>query len=110
MPTGSTWGGPAGSAGGGNMPMVSSAQEVVLTTSGGMGEAETSGVVLNVIPREGSNVFSGQFSVNGANGSMQGDNYTDALKAAGLRSPQKLLKVYDVNPMGGGRLVRDKLW
>ena len=51
-----------GSAGGGNMPQVSSAQEVVLSTSGGLGEAETNGVILNVIPREGSNTFSGQFT------------------------------------------------
>ena len=43
-----------GSAGGGNTPNVAGAQEVVLSTSGGLGEAETSGVVLNVIPREGS--------------------------------------------------------
>jgi len=99
-----------GSAGGGNMPQVSSSQEVVLTTSGGLGEAETAGVVLNVIPREGSNNFSGQFSVSGANGSMQGSNFTDELQRAGLRSPAELLKVYDVNPMGGGRLLRDKLW
>lgn len=99
-----------GSGGGGNMPMVSSAQEVVLTTSGGLGEAETSGVVLNVIPREGSNAFSGQFSISGANGAMQGSNYTQELQDAGLRTPQELLKVYDVNPMGGGRIVRDRLW
>lgn len=99
-----------GSAGGGNMPQVSSSQEVVLTTSGGLGEAETSGVILNVIPREGSNSYSGQFSVSGANGAMQGSNYTQALKDAGLQTPQALNKVYDVNPMGGGRLIRDKLW
>ena len=41
---------------------------------------------------------------------MQGSNYTQALKDAGLRSPQELKKVYEVNPMGGGRIVRDKLW
>ena len=99
-----------GSAGGGNMPQVSSSQEVVLTTSGGLGEAETNGVILNVIPREGSNSFSGQFAVSGANGSMQGSNFTQELKDAGLRSPSELLKVYDVNPMGGGRIIRDKLW
>src|SRR5689334_22728299 len=99
-----------GSAGGGNMPQVSSAQEVVLTTSGGLGEAETNGVILNVIPREGSNTFSGQFTVSGSNGALQGDNYTQALKDAGLTTPQKLNSVYDVNPMGGGRLIRDKLW
>src|SRR6202008_2816049 len=37
-------------------------------------------------------------------------NYTQALKDAGLRTPQDLLKVYDVNPMGGGRIFRDRLW
>src|SRR5687768_11493955 len=83
-----------GSAGGGNMAgSTASAQEVVVNTSGGLGEAETSGVVLNVIPREGSNTFSGGFQYSGANGSMQGDNYTEALQAAGLRSPAKLLMV-----------------
>src|SRR5580765_4731469 len=86
------------------------AQEVVLSTSGGLGEAETAGVVLNVVPRDGGNTFSGMFAVSGASGGMQASNYTQALQDAGLRSPAKLLKVYDVNPMGGGRLVRDKLW
>src|SRR4029077_14673529 len=82
----------------------------VLSTSGGLGEAETSGVVLNVIPREGGNNFSGSFNANGARGGMQGDNYTQNLIDRGLKSPSKLLDVYDVNPMGGGRIIRDKLW
>src|SRR5262245_10786466 len=89
---------------------VAGAQEVALTTSGGLGEAETGGVILNVIPRDGGNSFSGTFFLSGASGSMQGSNYTDALKAAGLRSPQELKKVLDFNPMGGGRIIRDKLW
>ena len=89
---------------------VAGAQEVVMTTSGGLGEAETGGVMLNIIPRDGGNQFSGTFAYSGANGSMQGSNYTDSLKAAGLRSPQELIKVWEVNPMGGGPIKRDKLW
>ena len=89
---------------------VAGAQESVLTTSGGLGEAETGGAVLNIIPRDGGNTFSGTMFLSGASGAMQGSNYTDALKAAGLRSPQELKKVYDFNPMGGGRIIRDKLW
>ena len=55
-----------GSAGGGNMAgSTASAQEVVVNTSGGLGEAETSGVVLNVIPREGSNTYLGRLPVLG---------------------------------------------
>jgi hypothetical protein len=96
--------------GGGQHVNVAGSQEVVLSTSGGLGEAETAGVVLNVIPREGSNTFSGQFNVSGAHGSWQGSNYTDELKAQGLRSPAELRHLWDINPMGGGRIVRDKLW
>ena len=55
----------------------------MVNTSGGLGEAETAGVVLNVIPREGSNTFSGSFAFSGANDSMQGSNYTQKLKDAG---------------------------
>jgi hypothetical protein len=89
---------------------VAGSQEVVMTTSGGLGEAETGGVMLNIIPRDGGNTFSGTFAYSGANSSMQGSNYTDALKAAGLRSPQELIKVWEVNPMGGGPIKRDRLW
>jgi hypothetical protein len=88
----------------------SAAQEVVLTTSGGLGEAETSGVVLNMIPRDGSNSFSGTIFASGANGAMQGSNYTQALKDQGLKAPSELLKLWDINPMGGGRILRDRLW
>ena len=89
---------------------VAGSQEVVLTTSGGLGEAETGGVVLNVVPRDGGNTFSGTFFMSGANDAMQGSNYTQALRDAGLRSPQELKKIYEFNPMGGGRIIRDKLW
>ena len=92
------------------MPQVAAAQEVVLTISGGLADAETGGVVVNVIPREGANNFNGQFNVSGSNSSLQGSNYTERLKAKGLRSPSELISVYDVNPMFGGRLVRNKLW
>jgi hypothetical protein len=103
------WGG--GSSGGGNMGgNTVSAQEVVVTTSGGLGEAVTAGVILNVIPRDGSNTYSGSFVFSGANGSMQGSNYTQRLQDAGLKTPSELINVYDVSPMGGGRIIRDKLW
>jgi hypothetical protein len=94
----------------GALANVAGAQETVLSTSGGLGEAETAGVVLNVIPRDGGNTFNGTIIGSGANGSMQGNNYTDALKAAGLKTPSQLINVFDINPMGGGRIVRDKLW
>ena len=99
-----------GSGGGGNNANVAGSQEIVVSTSGGLGEAETSGVTVNLIPREGGNTFSGTFFLNGANGAMQGSNYTQALKDQGLRAPSEILKVYDFNPMGGGPIFKDRLW
>ena len=102
------WAGSSG--GGGNMPQVAAAQEVVMTISGGLAEAETSGLVFNAVPREGSNAFTGQFNFSGSNDTLQGSNYTQALQSAGLRAPFELINVYDVSGMYGGRIVRDKLW
>jgi len=99
-----------GANSGGQLLNIGGAQEVVLSLSGGLGEAEGAGVTLNVIPRDGGNTFSGSFFANYANGSMQGDNYTQSLKDQGLRTPSELIKLWDVNPMGGGRIVRDRLW
>ena len=49
-----------GTAVGGNQPPqymadIGNAQEVTFTTSGGLGEAETAGLVMNVVPRTGGN-------------------------------------------------------
>jgi hypothetical protein len=66
-----------------------------MTTSGGLGEAETSGVVVNVSPREGSNSVTGQFSFSGSSDALQGNNYTQELRDQGLRAPSELLKVYE---------------
>ena len=102
------WAGSSG--GGGQMPQVAASQEIAMTISGGLGEAETSGLVFNAVPREGANAFSGQFNFSGSNDALQGSNYTQALQDAGLRAPFELIKVYDVSAMYGGRIVRDKLW
>jgi hypothetical protein len=102
------WAGTGG--GGGQMPQVAAAQELVMTISGGLGEAETGGLVFNAVPREGSNKFTGQFNYSGSNDTLQGSNYTDALRTAGLRAPFELISLYDVSAMYGGRIKRDKLW
>jgi hypothetical protein len=99
-----------GGSGTGNLGNVAGSREAVLTTSGGLAEAETSGVIVNVIPRDGGNDFTASVFVNGATGSMQSSNYTQELKDRGLGSPSELLKIYDVNPQGGGPIIRDRLW
>ena len=85
-------------------------EEVLYKVGGGDAEANMSGVIVNMIPRQGGNKFSGDAVGIFANTSTQGSNYTAALKAAGLQSPSALYKLYDANASVGGPIVRNKLW
>ena len=89
---------------------VGNAQEIVFTTAGQLGESEVGGPSMNLVPRQGGNRFSGTLFANGANNSLQSSNFTDEIKASGLRAPQELLKIWDVNGAVGGPIMRDRLW
>jgi hypothetical protein len=89
---------------------VGNAAEIVFTTSGGLGEAEIGGPVMSIVPRTGGNTLRGTGYVNGANSSMQGDNFTDELRAAGLTAPSSLQKMWDLNGSFGGPIAKDRLW
>jgi len=86
------------------------AAEWTIDYAGQGAEAASSGVMFNMIPKEGGNRFSGSVFATGANEHFQSNNYTDELKAAGLRSPSTLFRMYDINPSGGGPILQDKLW
>ena len=89
---------------------IANAQEVSLTTSGGLGEAEVGGPTLSIVPKTGGNAIKGSFYEAGVGGGMVGSNYSDALKTAGLATPGKLLKLWDVTGGLGGPIRKDKLW
>jgi len=86
------------------------AQEITFQTGGISAESETGGIVMNVVPKEGGNTFTGYVNVAFADAALQGTNTTPELLARGLIAPLKIRKIYDVNPAVGGRLVRDRLW
>ena len=85
-------------------------QETVFQTGGMGAEAETGGVQINVIPREGGNNVAAYLNVNGTSGRFQADNLSDDLKARGLRNVAPVKKVYDAGGAFGGPITRDKLW
>jgi len=85
-------------------------EEVVMTSSGGLGDVEVGGPIVNLIPRTGSNTFTNRFQASGLNGAMQGSNYTQDLKDAGLRTPAKTNYQWDGSLMHGGPVVKDRLW
>src|SRR5215468_9260878 len=87
----------------------SNVQEVSFRTSGGLGEAETGGPLMNIVPKTGGNQFKGSASFQASGSGLQSDNYSDALRAV-LSKPATLLGLYDVEGGLGGPIKKDKLW
>ncbi len=92
------------------VPDLGSAQEVSFTTSGGLGEAEVGGPMMNIVPKTGGNTVKGNAYLAGVSGGMVGSNYTQDLKDRGLRTPGDLLKLWDFSGSVGGPLKKDRVW
>jgi hypothetical protein len=92
------------------VPDEGATQEVVIDYGAVSAEEISGGLRINYVPREGGNTFKGFFYATGANESWQGSNVTPELVAAGLGPPNKLRRMYDINPSGGGPIKPDKLW
>jgi hypothetical protein len=89
---------------------VENAAEIAITTAGGLGETEVGGPTINIIPRTGGNTFRSHAFFTGLAGGMQASNYSDELKAAGLRTPAKTNYIYDTSYSIGGPIKRDRIW
>ena len=85
-------------------------EEWTVETGGGTAETDASGLVVNYIPREGSNSISGDFSALFSNDSLQSNNLDDELRARGLDSVNETEYVYNADAAIGGPIKRDKLW
>ena len=94
----------------GYAPEVGTAQEIVFSLSGGLGEATTGGPQLNIIGKQGGNMFAGSFFINGSGSAFVNDNLSAEQKARGLSAPLKPKQLYDINPSFGGPIKRDRLW
>ena len=66
------------------------AAEVAFTISGNLGEAETGGPQMSVVPKQGGNTLSGSFFISGLTDSMQSSNFDDAQLSV-LAAPAKSL-------------------
>jgi hypothetical protein len=95
---------------GGQTPDVGSAAEVSIDTTSLSADLPTGGVRINFIPRDGGNRFSDSAFFTFANKGLQGDNFSDELKAAGLATPTKIVSNFDFNEAFGGPIKRDKVW
>ena len=87
-------------------------QEVVVETSGVGADRDTGGLQLNMIPKEGSNIFSGAASYAYVGPSLESSNINDDLLARGLNPDRlgSLKKWRDMSASSGGPIVQDRLW
>ena len=118
-------GGGAGIMGmtGGYVADVANAQEVTVQISGGLGESETGGATINIIPRIGGNRFAGNYFLT----YTQGDYNTNGdLRDGGMfggswfsqnngNHPEisngyPLIRDYDTSVAFGGPIKRDRVW
>ena len=84
--------------------------EMAVETATVSTEERGSGVRMNFIPREGGNDFSGMLIASFTNEALAGDNFTDELRARGLRTPNNLKRSVEINPAFGGPIRRDRVW
>jgi hypothetical protein len=85
-------------------------QDMVLETGGISAETNADGPVVNVIPKEGGNVFSGNLSGLYTNDRLESSNLTDELRARGLTTENKTLKIFDRSVSVGGPVKKDRIW
>ena len=89
-------------------------QEVVAETTGIGADRDTGGVQLNMIPKDGGNVFSGTANIAYTGPDLQGNNINDELIARGLNSSTRGLasikKFIEASGGLGGPIRENKLW
>jgi hypothetical protein len=85
-------------------------QEITVTTGGLSAEQRQSGVWNNTIPKDGGNTYSRYLYANYANEHMQSSNLSQSLIDQGLLAVPRIQRIWDLNPAGGGPIMRDHLW
>jgi hypothetical protein len=85
-------------------------QEVSYELSAISLEVATGGIRVNLIPKEGSNHFSGMLFGNYAGRRMNSSNFTQELKNRGALAPDRVNKIPDESFSLGGPVKQDRLW
>jgi hypothetical protein len=85
-------------------------EEVAVRVGGGLGETDTGGPIMNLIPKSGGNRFTGTAFGSFAGDWSKGDNLNDELRAVGLEQTPGIIHAHDVSLSIGGPILRDRLW
>jgi hypothetical protein len=93
---------------GGYTADIASAQEVNIQISGALGESETGGASINIIPRTGGNRFAGDYNTTYTRRSWFDRN--NGAYANITATAQTVISDHDVSADFGGPIKRDRLW
>jgi len=94
----------------GNYLNNSLAQEITFQTAGNSAEFERASVYSNFILKDGSNMFRGSFEGRFTNQSLESNNLDATQISQGLKSANLVNKIWDINPVGGGPILKDRMW
>ena len=85
-------------------------EEVSIRVGGGLGETDTGGPIMNIVPRSGGNTFAGSAFTSLAGDWSRGNNLNDELRGFGLTETPGIIQAHDASFSLGGPIVRDRLW
>lgn len=86
-------------------------EELQLQISSHSAEVQTPGIVVNIVPKSGTNQLRGGGSTYFTNGSLQSTNVDDGLRSRGVtREESNFSKYFDIGFDLGGPILRDRLW
>ena len=98
----------------GALPQDTAIAEYVYDYSSNAAEVETGGVRMNMIPKEGSNAFTGSFYLNYGHSSWLANNVDQELIDRGITGGKdgafRADQTWQAAPSLGGPIVRDHLW
>ncbi len=93
-----------------NLYLNEAMNEEVTYQTGGSAENASAGLRINIVPREGGNVYRGGLNLQGHPASWVGNNITDDLRAKGFNAGSSIGHAYETDGTLGGPILRDRLW
>ncbi len=85
-------------------------EEVNYITSAAPAEMLAGGVNINMVTKDGGNVWRGTARYNFANDSLQAENWADAQAIVPTFRGNPTKKTYDFNFNGGGAIIQNRMW
>jgi hypothetical protein len=89
---------------------VDSFEEMQVEINSHSAEVQTPGMLLNIVPKSGTNELSGTTSFYYGGDQIQSDNVDDELRALGVNRASNLHQYLDTGFDLGGPILRDQVW